>query len=137
MLALHKIGAVASPRRINSLRTTLPIASRRRASARWFARRTRRSGAGGAGAGGCPELTTKILVGGTREGWHDFDSEYQRFSSRFERPRTRDCGRGHDADVLYQRHNGYPKIASHSCTYALGHFVTAKYWHQVQSRGCI
>ena len=26
---------------------------------------------------------------------------------------------------------GYPKIAAHSYKYALGHFITAKYWHNV------
>ena len=30
---------------------------------------------------------------------------------------------------------GYPKIAMHSYKYALGHFVTAKYWHWVQPDG--
>ena len=24
---------------------------------------------------------------------------------------------------------GYPKIAAHTYKYALGHYVTAKYWH--------
>lgn len=30
---------------------------------------------------------------------------------------------------------GYPKIAMHSYEYALGHFVTAKYWHMAQRDG--
>ena len=30
---------------------------------------------------------------------------------------------------------GYPKIASHSHKYALGHFITAKYWHNVDPNG--
>ena len=30
---------------------------------------------------------------------------------------------------------GYPKIAEHSYKYALGHYITAKYWHGVQSDG--
>jgi len=30
---------------------------------------------------------------------------------------------------------GYPKIAAHSYTYALGHFITAKFWHNVEYDG--
>ena len=26
---------------------------------------------------------------------------------------------------------GYPKIAEHNYKYALGHYITAKYWHNV------
>ena len=35
--------------------------------------------------GQCPSLTTKILVGGSRNGWHDFDAEFGLFSRRFVR----------------------------------------------------
>ena len=30
---------------------------------------------------------------------------------------------------------GYPKIAAHSYTYPLGHYITAKYWHGVSDNG--
>ena len=30
---------------------------------------------------------------------------------------------------------GYPKIAAHNYKYALGHFITAKYWHCVRPDG--
>ena len=30
---------------------------------------------------------------------------------------------------------GYPKIAAHNYKYALGHYVTAKYWHGVDENG--
>ncbi|MBO5913156.1 MAG: AMP-binding protein, partial [Clostridia bacterium] len=39
-----------------------------------------------------PTLTTKILVGGVAEGWHDFDAEYGRFSGKFPRPDDAPCG---------------------------------------------
>ena len=32
-------------------------------------------------------LKTKILVGGSRDGWHDFDAEYGLFSRRYLRAR--------------------------------------------------
>ena len=31
--------------------------------------------------------------------------------------------------------SGYPKIAAHNYKYALGHFHTAKYWHNVDPDG--
>ena len=30
---------------------------------------------------------------------------------------------------------GYPKIATHSYKYPLGHYITAKYWHCVHPDG--
>ena len=30
---------------------------------------------------------------------------------------------------------GYPKMATHSYKYALGHYVTAKYWHLCERDG--
>jgi len=31
--------------------------------------------------------------------------------------------------------SGYPKLAAHNYKYPLGHFITAKYWHQVNPEG--
>ena len=78
---------------------------------------------------------TKILVGGTREGWHDFDSEYGLYTRRFHR--TEDSPAGDDPMIMFftSGTTGYPKIATHSYKYALGHFVTAKYWHWVERDG--
>ena len=78
---------------------------------------------------------TKILVGGQREGWHDFDSEYGLFTRRFRR--TEDSPAGNDPMLMFftSGTTGYPKIATHSYTYALGHYVTAKYWHWVERDG--
>ena len=39
-----------------------------------------------------PTLKTKILVGGTRDGWHDFDSSYNLFSGKFARGEDAPCG---------------------------------------------
>ncbi len=83
----------------------------------------------------CPELRLRISVGGPREGWHDFDEEYKVFSSRF--PRTEDSPCGNDTMIMFftSGTTGYPKIAAHSYKYALGHFVTARYWHCVKHDG--
>ena len=80
-------------------------------------------------------LVRKILVGGDRDGWHDFDTEYKLFSSKFER--TEDTACGYDPMLMFftSGTTGYPKIAQHDYTYALGHYITAKYWHGVHSDG--
>ncbi len=78
---------------------------------------------------------TKILVGGSREGWHDFDKEYYLFSRRYRRPQDAPCGRDPMLMFFTSGTTGYPKIATHSYQYALGHFVTAKYWHWVERDG--
>ena len=83
----------------------------------------------------CEGLEHKILVGGSREGWHNFDEEYSIFSSHF--ARTEDAPCGSDPMLMYftSGTTGYPKIAAHSYKYPLGHFITAKYWHQVNPEG--
>ncbi len=83
----------------------------------------------------CPELNTKIIVGGSREGWHDFDGEFTLYSSRFERTEDTPCGKDPMLMFFTSGTTGYPKIATHDYRYPLGHFVTAKYWHGVSSEG--
>ena len=88
-----------------------------------------------AAAGKCACLTTKILVGGTREGWHDFNEEYSMFSSHFARTEDAPCGSDPMLMFFTSGTSGYPKIAAHNYKYPLGHFITAKYWHQVNPEG--
>ena len=78
---------------------------------------------------------TKILVNGTREGWHDFDNEYHFFSRRWIRTKDAPCGSDPMLMLFTSGTTGYPKMAMHSYKYALGHFVTAKYWHMCERDG--
>ena len=78
------------------------------------------------------ELECKIMVNGEKEGWRCFDTEYKLFRSIFERQPDSACGDDPVLMFFTSGTTGYPKIASHSCKYALGHFVTAKYWHAVE-----
>ena len=78
---------------------------------------------------------TKIIANGTREGWHSFDDEYKLFSRRYVREADAPCGKDPMLMFFTSGTTGYPKIAMHSYKYALGHFVTAKYWHWVQPDG--
>ena len=78
---------------------------------------------------------TRILVGGRREGWHDFDAEYCLFSRRYTRPDDAPCGDDPMLMFFTSGTTGYPKIALHTYRYALGHYVTAKYWHMTEPDG--
>ncbi|MDO5702066.1 MAG: AMP-binding protein, partial [Lachnospiraceae bacterium] len=82
-----------------------------------------------------PTLELKVLVGGEREGWHNYDEEINQYSTHFYRSKTTPCG--NDTMVMFfsSGTTGYPKIAAHSYTYPLGHYVTAKYWHGVSDEG--
>ena len=83
----------------------------------------------------CPTLTQRILVGGSREGWHDYDAECPLFSRSFERSEDTPCGDDPMLMFFTSGTTGYPKIATHSYKYPLGHYITAKYWHTVHRDG--
>ena len=82
-----------------------------------------------------PSLELKLIVNGTREGWHSFDEEYTMYSTHYKRPEDAACG--DDLMLMYftSGTTGYPKIAAHSFTHPLGHLHTAKYWHCVNPNG--
>ena len=83
----------------------------------------------------CPTLEHKIIVNGNKEGWRNFDDEMALFSSHYDR--TEDAPGGDDLMLMFftSGTTGYPKIAAHNYKYALGHFHTAKYWHNVDPEG--
>ena len=76
-----------------------------------------------------------MLVGKEREGWHNFEKEYSMFSTHYNR--TESSPAGEDTMVMFftSGTTGNPKMAAHSHLYALGHFVTAKYWHCCERDG--
>ena len=77
----------------------------------------------------------RMIVNGDREGWRSFDKEYVGFSRVY--GRSPDSPGGKDPMLMFftSGTTGYPKMALHSHLYGLGHFVTAKYWHQVERDG--
>ncbi|MBO5746409.1 MAG: AMP-binding protein [Clostridia bacterium] len=83
----------------------------------------------------CECLQHKIMVGGSKEGWRNFDAEYGFYTRKFER--TEDSPKGNDTMLMYftSGTTGNPKIAVHNFKYPLGHFITAKYWHCVNPEG--
>lgn len=78
---------------------------------------------------------TKIIVGTERRGWHDFNSDLKKYSDVYERTSDSPCGNDSMLMFFTSGTTGYPKIATHSYKYPLGHFITAKYWHNVNPEG--
>ena len=84
-------------------------------------------------AASTPGLELKFMVGGSREGWLDFDTEMESAPEEWERVPTRKD----DYFLMYftSGTSGNPKMAMHDYTYPLGHILLAKYWHQVDPEG--
>ena len=136
ILALHKIGAIAIPAtnllqahdyeyRFNAAGVSAIVASASGDIAHQIE----------IGAQNAPQLSVKIICNGERDGWRDFDKDILKFSDIFERRENSPCG---DDDMLMyftSGTTGNPKMALHSCKYALGHFHTANYWHCVDPDG--
>ena len=136
VLGLHKLGAVAIPA-TNQLLTKDFVYRFQAADVRAIL-----CTADGEVADAVDEAATqhaglahKILVNGSREGWHDFNEEYTMFSSHFARTEESPCGTDPMLMFFTSGTSGYPKLAAHNHKYPLGHFITAKYWHQVVPDG--
>jgi len=136
MVALHKLGAVAIPAtnqlkehdfeyRYNAAGVSAIVCTADGDVADIASR----------AAESCPQVTTKILVGGSKEGWHNFDEEFKLFSRKFVRPENASAGDETALMFFTSGTTGNPKMAAHKHTYALGHFVTAKYWHCCERDG--
>lgn len=136
MVALHKIGAVAIPAtnqlkehdfeyRFNAAGVKALVCTADGDTAQIAQ----------AAAKKCPQVEQLVMVGGAMDGWRDFDSEYKLFSSKYERPEDASAGRETALMFFTSGTTGNPKMAAHAHTYALGHFVTAKYWHCCERDG--
>ena len=136
MVALHKIGAVAIPAtnqlkehdfeyRFNAASVKALVCTADGDTAEIAER----------AAKNCESVETLVLVNGEREGWHDFNSEYVRFSGKFDRTPETPAGDSTALMFFTSGTTGNPKMAAHKHTYGLGHFVTAKYWHNCDRNG--
>lgn len=80
----------------------------------------------------CPEIKHKFAVGKKIDGWIDFDEGLEMASEELDRIET------NIDDILLMYFSsgtsGYPKIITHTGRYPLGHFTTAKYWHNLSSQ---
>ena len=136
MVALHKLGAIAIPAtnqlkehdfeyRFNAAGVKALICTADGDTAEIAER----------AAAKCPSVETLIMVNGTREGWHDLNAEYPLFTRRYRRPEDASCGDEPALMFFTSGTTGNPKMAQHKHTYALGHYVTAKYWHCCERDG--
>ena len=83
----------------------------------------------------CPDLKVKVLVGGAREGWRDYEEERRLYSHKYLRAPDAPCGEDTMFMMFTSGTTGYPKIAEQNYKYALGHYHTAKYWHCARAGG--
>ncbi len=86
----------------------------------------------------CGMNIKRIIANGERDGWDSFDKEMYSFSDVYERPTDPEkvsCGSEPMLMFFTSGTTGYPKIAMHNHKYALGHFITARYWHNVDPNG--
>ena len=136
MMALHKLGAVAIPATNQLLEKDFTYRFQAAdVKAILCTADGEVSNAVDQAAAKCTSVEHKILVGGKKDGWHDFNEEYSIFSSHFDRKEDSPCG--NDPMLMYftSGTSGYPKLAAHNYKYPLGHFITAKYWHRVNPDG--
>ena len=136
MVALHKLGAIAIPAtnqlkehdfeyRFNAAGVKALVCTADGDTAEIAER----------AAAKCPSVKTLIMVNGSREGWHDLNAEYPLFTRRYHRPEDASCGNDPALMFFTSGTTGNPKMAQHKHTYALGHYVTAKYWHCCERDG--
>lgn len=101
----------------------------------------------------CSGVEIKIAVDGEHKGlksgvseerlntlacdWHDYSSEVLNFDSVYDRPTDGSAPMRDELMLMYftSGTTAYPKIAAHEHTYSLAHFITAKWWHNVEKDG--
>ena len=82
----------------------------------------------------CPSIIGRLVAGGSREGWVDFDALIAGEPDVFERPTGEGGVTSSDIMLMYftSGTTGNPKAVEHNFAHPLGHIITAKYWQQVQ-----
>jgi acetyl-CoA synthetase len=75
----------------------------------------------------------KMMTGTTLPGWKSFDEGVEAAPEEWDRVETS----GTDDMLMFftSGTTGYPKIVAHDFRYPLGHYITAKYWQNVDPEG--
>lgn len=84
-----------------------------------------------------PTVKCKALVGGSKEGWLDFDTGLAGASPDWTRPSGEQAAGGFDNMLMYftSGTTGMPKIVLHDFYHPIGHIVTAHYWQRLSEEG--
>ena len=82
-------------------------------------------------------LRNKVIIGGRRDGWHNFEDGLAAAAAGFEPLAGPDAPTLDDTMLLYftSGTTGLPKMVRHSFAYPLAHILTAKYWQCVEDDG--
>lgn len=75
----------------------------------------------------------RMMTGTPREGWLSFDEGVENASDKWDRVEVDSS----DTMLMFftSGTTGYPKIVEHDFRYPLGHYITAKYWQNVDPDG--
>lgn len=138
LLALHRIGAVAIPA-THQLRVKDIVYRNNAADVRMIVsvNEDQILSAVDQAAPQSPALAVRAVVGGSRQGWLDFDAEMAAADDCFPLPEGEAAAGGRDPMLLYftSGTTGMPKMVIHDFSYPLGHMVTARFWQQVRPGG--
>ncbi len=136
MVALHKIGAISIP--ATNLLTERDFIYRFNAAGVKVLICTGDGSVSDeavAASKNCNEKPLLIMANGEKEGFLNFDADYIKHSDRYERTSDTSCGEDPILMFFTSGTTSYPKIAEHNHKYGLGHYITAKYWHNVNPDG--
>lgn len=78
----------------------------------------------------------KAVINVDREGWDNFDKGIESYPDTLELPEEERPMASEDMLMYFTSGTtGYPKVATHNHKYAIGHIVTAVWWHNVDPEG--
>ncbi|MBQ0105135.1 MAG: AMP-binding protein [Armatimonadetes bacterium] len=82
----------------------------------------------------CKYLEVKILAGGERKGWYNWNHIVEKSSPVWKRPYLND---NTDTMLMYYTSGttGLPKVVAHNFMYPLAHIITAKMWLNCEEDG--
>lgn len=134
ILALHKIGAVAIPATHMLMRHDVEYRCAA-AGIRMIVCTAEGTAAASVdeAMSASPSVEFKVMAGGRRPGWLDFDEGIARQSDTFPRPTGTAATHNEDTMLIYftSGTTGEPKMVAHDFLYPLGHIATGVYWHGV------
>lgn len=131
IVALHKIGAIAIPA-TDQLKKKDVVYRIEKAGVTTIVCTADGTISGEVEKAASEKSVKNLIIAGNKDGWTSFSKAYE-YPTEFERRET-------DIDDIMLMYftsgtTSYPKMAAHTYSYALAHFVTAKWWHCVRKDG--